>query len=231
MPDFLEHRGETFFTIVDVDEQFRFQADFADGPAIVTEGYGGWKITSRPRDVGLTEWAGRNPMAIEIPFMLDFWMSEVSDDPGVQCENMIKNLERLCGIGGHAQPPVCIVDGGGAIPHDYSVSPTLRWVIENVSWDRGMELRSGTSSRRMRAGGNITIRQFVQASAIFRTINARSRAAVPKQFVVSKRYNTLSKIAALVYDDANKWKIIGDANGIRDRRKLKIGKSIKIPPL
>lgn len=231
MADFLEHRGDTFFTIEDVDGQFKFQADFADGPAVVTEGYGGWKITSRPRDVGITEWAGRNPMAIDIPFMLNYWMLDVSDTPGVQCENMIKNLERLCGIGYHAQPPVCIVDGGGAIPHDYSNSSTLRWVIENVVWDRSMELRSSESSRRMRAGGTITIRQFVQASAIFKTVTARSRASVPKQFVVSARYNTLSKIAALVYDDASKWAIIGDANGIRDRRKLKIGKSIKIPTL
>jgi nucleoid-associated protein YgaU len=106
------------FLIWSEDNRIKFNANFGDGPAIVTEGYAGWQVVSRPKDVGITTWQGRNPMAIEIPFMLDYlplWRSSNLDHPGVACENQVTNLEQLCGIGGHSQPSICCVDGGGMI--------------------------------------------------------------------------------------------------------------------
>jgi hypothetical protein len=230
--DFLGvQRGSTYFTIVSTEDKTTFQATFGDGSATVTEGYGGWTVTARPRDVGITEWRGRNPMAIEIPFIIDFYLETESGHAGQDCENQISNLEKLCGLGGHAQPPVCVVDGGGAIPHDYTIAAGHRWVVESVNWDRALELRSAVSSRRTRAGGMIVIRQFIEAKSIFRRLGPNSRAAIPKSFMVTKQYDTLGKIATLMYDDASKWKIIADYNGKRDWRTLKIGETIKIPPI
>jgi nucleoid-associated protein YgaU len=226
-----ERTGATMFGIKTVAEpEIHFRAHFADGAAIVTEGYAGWRVIDRPRDVGLVEWSGRNPMAIEIPFILDYWDEEVRDDPGERCEEQVTRLERLCGLGGHTQPPICKVDGRGMIPHDYTITPELNWVVEQVQWDRDMELRSTGSGRRVRCGGSITIRQFLDPMPFLRRITSRSRAVKPSKYTV-KTNDTLSKIAAKesIYGDANKWKLIADANGIRDPRNLKAGKVLKIP--
>lgn len=50
----------------------------------------------------------------------------------------------------------------------------------------------------------------------------------PKTYVV-KAGDTLSGIAAKVYDDASEWRRIADKNGIRDPRKLRVGQKLKLP--
>lgn len=217
------------FTIKSELDGRTFKGRFADGAPIVTDGYAGWQVVSRPKNVGVVEWQGRNPMAIEIPFIIDYWLSN-DETPGIDCEADVTDLERLAGIGGHTQPPVCTVDGQGAIPHDYSIWKNGRWVIESISWDRSIELRSSFSGRRIRCGGTLTIRQFVVAQSIIRTIGPKSRASAPSVYIV-KKGDTLGKIAGFYYHDPNKWKIIGDANKIRDRRHLKVGDHLKIPRL
>jgi len=208
-----------------------FTSFLGDGPALVTGGYGGWKVVSRPREIGIVEWEGRDPIAIDIPFLIYFYEEQVSAQPGQQCEEQVARLERLCGVGGHARPPVCVVDGGGLVPHDNTVARGLHlWVIENVSWDRSLEIRSAFGNgRRIRCGGNITIRQYLVADSIVKRLNSQSRAVTPKSYVV-KKGDTLSKIAVWMYNDSSKWKIIADANGKTDpRKKLKAGERLKIP--
>jgi hypothetical protein len=219
------------FRIWSIDGSIVFDSNFGDGPAIVTEGYAGWQVVQRPKEVGLTVWQGRNPMAIEIPFSLDFlglWDHRFSENLGVECENQVTNLEQLCGVGGHSQPSVCFVDGGGLIPHDYTIYKGHQWVIEQLTWDKAQEVRSKASLRRLRCGGVITIRQFMTPSEILQRIGPKDRASKPRNYVV-KRGDNLEKIAAKFYGDANKWKRIATANKLRDPRSLKIGAKIKIP--
>lgn len=219
------------FDIWSEDNTIRFTSNFGDGPAIVTEGYAGWQVISVPKSVGVTVWQGRNPMAIEIPFMIDYFpLDDELDNPGIACENQVTNLERLCGVGGRSQPSICCVDGGGMIPHDYTIYSLHRWVIEQVSWDKDMEIRARTTGRRMRCGGVLTIRQFMTPAELLQRIGPRDRASKPKFYTV-KKGDTLEKIAARrdVYGDANKWKKIADANNLRDPRSLRVGKKLRIP--
>jgi len=219
----------TTFEIASTDDTISFKAFFADGSPMVTDGYGGWEVVARPREIGILQWKGRNPIQIEIPFMIDHWMDSADNEPGIATEAMILRLENLCGLGGHAQPPICTVDGNGVIPHDETNAPGAHlWVVENVSWDRGMDFRSGDSGRRVRAGGTITIRKYLTAQDILARLGPRSRARSPEKYIV-KKGDTLSKIAALKYKDPNKWKRIADANGIRDSRSLAVGQHIIIP--
>lgn len=224
---------DQFFTIKSELDNTTFRATFADGAPLVVEGYAGWQVISRPRNVGVVEWQGRNPMAIEIPFMIDFWMDDEGDirpDPGVRCEAQVSNIEKLCGIGGHKQPPVCTVDSQGVIPHDLTIWKNGRWVVEALVWDRAIELRTRTTGRRVRCGGTITIREFLTSRDILRRIGPRTRASIPRPYIV-KKGDSLSKIANIMYKDPSKWKIIADANNIRDRRHLKRGDHLKIPKL
>lgn len=222
---------DQIFYITSEEDGTSFHASFADGAPLVTEGYAGWQIVARPRMVGLTEWQGRNPIAIEIPFMIDYWVSSAAiDHPGITCEDQVSRLEKLCGIGTNRQPPICRVNSGGVIPHDIVFRPHMKWVIENVTWDRSVELRHGTTGRRLRCGGTIIIREFVTTRDILRKIKPTDRAVKPRIYVV-KKGDTLSKIAAHYYHDPSKWKIIADANGMRDRRSLSRGRHIKVPHL
>lgn len=222
----------TRFFIKSIEDNRKFVANFADGPPVVIEGYAGWRVVDRPREVGIVEWQGRNPMLIEIPFLIDYWFDEQDiRTPGKKCEAQVSNLEHLCGIGGHQQPPLCIVNGHGAIPHDHTINSKLRWVIEQVTWDREVELRRSDNGRRLRAGGTIQVRQYLAARDLLHKIKPRQRASRPTSWRV-RRGDTLMKIAKAVYGDANKWKIIADANHFRDRRRpLKINDKLKIPKL
>jgi len=215
------------FTITSEEDGTEFTATFADGSATVTEGYGGWEVVPRPKRVGVTEWRGRSPLAIEIPFIIDYYMSGI-DNPGIHCEGKVSKLEKLCGVGGGHQPPICRVDGQGAIPHDYTVRPGLKWVIEGLTWDKSIELRTQVTGRRLRCGGTIVIRQFSTARDVLRTIKSTDRAVQPKKYIV-KKGDTLNKIAKRFYKDPNKWKIIADANKLRDRRSIYVGQKLMIP--
>ncbi|GHV81893.1 hypothetical protein AGMMS49991_04510 [Spirochaetia bacterium] len=57
-------------------------------------------------------------------------------------------------------------------------------------------------------------------------------AAIPKQGenYIMQPGDVLSRIAVVAYGDAGKWKIIADANGIVDEKKIPIGRVIYIPP-
>jgi len=223
---------DNIFTITSQEDGTRFQASFGDGAPLVTDGYGGWQVVNRPKAVGVVEWQGRNPLAIEIPFMIDYFMSDDAAEirsPGIHCETQVRRLERLLGVGMAHQPPICRVDSQGVIPHDYTLNKGKFWVVESVSWDRELELRHPITGRRIRCGGTMTVRQFITPHDILHNIRAGDKAAVPKTYRV-KGGDTLSKIANKFYGDPQKWKIIADANHIRDRRQLKFGQVLKIPP-
>lgn len=220
----------TFIIRTDDKADIRFEADFGDGAPIVTDGYGGWSVVTRPKNIGFTEWQGRNPMAIEIPFLLDYYPdgTDDEDNPGIACEAMVDKLEQMCGIGSGSHPPICWVQGHGVIPHDYTNSPSLRWVIENVTWARDVEIRAH-NGRRLRCGGTIVIRQFKDPDVLDRIGNDKKKAATKPIRHTVKAGETLSSIAMHYYHKASKWHLIADANNIRDRRNIHVGQVLRIP--
>lgn len=56
----------------------------------------------------------------------------------------------------------------------------------------------------------------------------RPHPGAPKTYVV-RQGDTLAAIAQRVYGDPDDWHRIADANGIRDPRRLKIGRKLRIP--
>jgi LysM repeat protein len=225
------------FSITSNNPDIRFVAQFGAGPAVITDGYGGWEVKARPKEIGITEWVGRNPMAIEIPFMVDHFRDE--ENGGIKTEAMVRNLERLCGIGTHDHPPICTVDGGGAIPHDATTAPSShhRWVVENVSWDRDLEVRSASSARRLRCGGTLTIRQYLEANALDRLAikkknkkkSKKGRKSGKSRTHTVRSGETLSSISNRYYGTPSKWAKIGDANNIRDPNNIRVGQVLHIP--
>lgn len=220
------------FTITSIDSkpEYEFTADIGYSPPLVVDGYGGWTVQSTPKDIGLTIWEGRQPIAIEIPFILDNWR-RLRGNPGTEVEKMVVQLNRLCGLGRSGQPPKCKVDSAGLIPHDFHGDAGIDWVIENLSWDADLEIRN-PGGNRVRCGGTITIRQHVDHEVLDKLkVTAHHKPKHRTSYRV-RAGDTLSKIAKRkdIYGNAAKWRKIADANHIRDpHAKLKVGRRLRIP--
>lgn len=207
-------------------------------PAIVTAGYGGWSRVARPRKKALTEWVGRDSISMTIDFLIEAYQ----ENDGLWVIGQERSLERLGGLDiGDPEPPLCRITSRPAalIPHNWHHASQVKWFVDAITWDQD-SIEVNSSGNHTRIGGQFVITQFVadERLASLTSIQRRkkgrgatSKGAHRKTYVI-KQGDTLSKIAARadVYGDASKWKLIAQANNIRDPKKLgPIGKTLKIP--
>lgn len=202
------------------------------GISVVSDGYGGWDVIQRPRNVGVLNWAGYPPLALTIPVLFDGY-------PRTSVEDDIEDLERLAGrgpgFGGTRQPPTLTLktqDGfSKLIPHGADVN---RWVIQTIDW--GDSLRrgkqpDGSGGHRVRQEGTVTVLQYTQAALTVEksaSKRANGHQREHKTHIV-KKGETLSKISMQEYGSPDYWQDIANANGIHDPRHLPVGKKLKLP--
>lgn len=204
------------------------------GAPVVVAGYGGWNKVPRPKRKALTEWEGRDPVSIEIVFVLD---SELFEMTGREVESSCRELESIAGVEGNdPEPALCALSSEPAplMPHGQHRAKHVKWYIESLVWDREA-VYYNRAGNRTRAGGTLVLTQFVEDEKLSAV---KSRASKKGSTRGSKRKtytvragDTLAKIAARrdIYGDSKKWKRIADANQIRDPKKLKTGKVLRIP--
>jgi hypothetical protein len=91
-------------------------------PLKVTAGWGGWEVTGRPRDVGMTTWSGVEPYQVQFSVMLEGWGEKPHwVEPGIRALLAITRGDS------EDQPGVISV---------YGISlPAKRWVIEDMSFE------------------------------------------------------------------------------------------------
>lgn len=207
-----------------------------DGAAVVTpDSYGGWELEERPKDVALTVWPGGVPTGVEIPFTIG---SKRAPTPKAT-ERFCRTLERLAGQGGKREPPAIVVNGGGAVPHDVTHAPHLRWVIEALDWDSGAERRRG-GGRRYFAAGTLVVRVHtpegrVEGLSPAVEKNHRDRGIQPSERVHGNRYqvaagDTLKKIGKKLRLSKGEVREMKRLNAIRDAdKKLTPGLWVKLP--
>lgn len=205
-------------------------------PVVVTAGYGGWSRVSRPRKKALTEWVGRDSTSLEIEFLFDAY----ADNDGLFVIAQERALERLAGLDiNDPEPPLCRITSRppALIPHNFHHASQVTWFVESITWDKDT-IESNSVGNHTRIGGTFVITQYVADERIssLTSVERRNKASGTNRGATKKTYtvrsgDTLGKIAARadVYGDASKWKKIGDANGIRDPKKLRMGQVLKIP--
>lgn len=202
-----------------------------DGQPVQTQGFGGWEEIERPRRKSITQWKGRQPWRIEIPIMFDRF-DEGSEGESVEPD--IRLLEQLAGGGINAEPPVCVFNSGGLVPHDYTHATHLRWVLDDIQF--GEAIRRRSDGNRVRAEMTVTVLEYVEdvyvieralTRAAKRTTSARQGAA-QKRYTV-KRGDTLSRIAQQELGTFSRWREIARLNNIRDPRTLKVGQVLRLP--
>lgn len=236
-PDSLADEGT--FTLAELSPPNKrqprsFTASLYSAP-IPSSGYGGWSRVAVPKSMAFTEWAGRDVLSITLDFILD----EFTSSMGVYVEGQCRNLERFAGVDeGDPEPPLLELssDPEPLMPHGEYRASHNRWFVETLDWDKD-RIVYNSAGNRVRAGGTIVVSVFnedkVLSVAGRSSKNANStkgKSGKLKTYTV-KKGDTLSKIAARkdVYHDASKWKKIATANHIRDPKKLKIGRALKIP--
>lgn len=235
-------RGE--FILQSFSPDYVFIGEFGDEAAMPDpESYNGWGVTSIPKRMGLTEWAGRNPMVITVSFLID----RLEEGDGVYVQQMRDTLDKI--VATHSrdeEPPICVFDSGGLVPHDYTHAQHVRWVVSGLNWDKDIAVLSEVSRRPLRVGGTFTLLQYNHDETIdeYEGPADRSRKNNNKKKKKGKgkgkgkgrathtvkEGESLTEIAAKELGDAKRWKEIADLNNIRNPRKdLKVGMELKLP--
>lgn len=230
------------FYIQSFDPAYYFTAELGDeAPLPDGDSYGGWGVTAIPKRMGLTEWAGRPPMGIPLTFMIDR-MNSGDGDAGIYVAGQRDILEKIAATASRdEEPPVCIVDTGGVMPHDYVHASHVRWIIETIDWDKSLTVNSATSGRPVRIGGTIHLRQYNHDDLLdayegpaTKNRNKNKSKSKPKgktssaQTYLVKEGDTLTSIAARALGSSTKWKQLADLNNIRNPRDLKINQVLKL---
>lgn len=227
------------FTLHAQDRNVSVTASLRSAP-IVTAGYGGWSKIARPRRKALTEWNGRDPVSLEWDFLID----NLLDGRGLPVERDCRALERIAGLdAGDPEPPLVTVasDPPALMPHGLHRAAHVKWFIEELSWDEEGTIYN-RSGNRVRATGRLVLTQYVEdehleeLSPVQRIKKRKAsskkgkkgKSSRAKTYTV-KRGDTLSAIAARKLGKASRWREIAKLNGIRDPRRLKVGKVLKLP--
>lgn len=211
------------------------------------DGYAQWTLVARKRRKSLTEFSGKNPMAIEISFVINRWDQQIRDEtddtardklnPGLNTEKDVRDIERMAGraASGQQEPPKLLWFANS--PHDNADHPGLLWVIERLEWGENMHNDAGNLVRQW---GTITLREwvgdeFISSAAEIARNKAREKGLKGGGTYKIKKGDTLQNIARRKLGDARRWVEIAKLNKkkIRDPKHLGkyVGKEIKIPKL
>jgi hypothetical protein len=194
-----------------------------EGAATPTGGIGGWQQVQRPDAKSLTEWSGQDTVTQSIPIMIDGW----GDSRSIQGQ-----VNDIIALGRNPQddevPPVFRIFG----PIHF---PWLQWVLENIEW--GEEVIRDHDTTLLRQEAILHVAEYEDPDQIrikrvrhaFGTGKGGGTTFPGNEYIVRKG-DTLAKIAAKVYGDRTRWKVLGQKNNIRDpNQELKPGRVIKLP--
>lgn len=170
---------------------------------VLPTGYAQHEVVGRQGYEGILNYTGREPLGLRIPLLLDRWTSRgtVEADIGV--------LERLHGLDDKlVGSPSIIVEGFG-IPHSYSRSAQLRWVLTgDPDFDTENIRTRGLDGHRSYVPVVVTARCDTKP----RTLTAPSSGTGARHtFTVQKgsKLNTLRAIAKHRHQD---WKALRTLN-------------------
>jgi hypothetical protein len=134
----------------------KLESHLGDGPAVVTDGYGGWQQTERPRRKPLTQWAGGKVFTMSVPVVISGWFHDSS------VESRIRRLEQMARVdGGDTEPPPVAVTLPGDSPRD---AESFVWVIDNIEW--GASRRRDSDGHRTYQEATLSMIEFVRPDVV-----------------------------------------------------------------
>jgi hypothetical protein len=185
----------------------------------VSSGVGGWEVTQRPRQVGMTTWDGVEPYQLTLPLMFNgLGQNRTRTHVGhYSQEKAIRQLMRVARGDDESRPGVLVVEG---LP-----LPADEWVIEGI--DFGDAVRHVT--HRIRQACTLTLREYVPPKYKQLRKRALQGAKGKTRVIVVKHGDTPARIARREHC---KWGEIRDLNAGTVRKAnqaLKQGSKLRVP--
>jgi hypothetical protein len=184
-------------------------------PPKLTGGMGGWEVTARPRQVGMTTWAGVEPFQLALAIMLD------GHATGTSVEGALADLITVARGDAEAEPGIVGVDGI-AVPVD-------RWVIEGIEF--GDALLAAWSGERTRQPLTLTLREYVPPSYLQLRKRALLGAKGKTKVITTRKGDTPAKVALRVgckYQDVRELNITSGL-AAKANQALKVGTKLRVP--
>jgi hypothetical protein len=218
------------------DGVLRVVTSLGDGPAQITDGYGGWEAQDLPGRRARAVWQGVGVPTMALPLLLDGYSTNTSVEPDCEILEAMAGLEVPSGDNGlryspappgTPRPPQLIVYGP-AVPHSTLVAPTARWVVSGLEWTDPV-IRTRPNAQRVRQGVNLTLMLAEEDEALSRI--RKSKPKPHRQKVRStSRLNTYEKLAAHYLKNKRYGRKLAHLNGARDPSKhLKDHTLVKLP--
>lgn len=225
----LSGSGWVEFYSEDSSLRLYLRARFGEQTIVPTGGGAGWKSVPRPQRRPLTVWEGP-PEALSMPLDLIF-DGLLDDSEGRSIESDMAVLDRMAGVNqpGDPQPPLLILDAGGALPHDYTRNPSGVWVIQPEPV-LGEAIRRGSDGDRVRQQATVTFMLYTADERL-----NRAKKPTPSRTVRARAGDTYEKIAARElgqYGGRRLGNRLAQFNGARDgAQQLQVGQLVKLPSI
>lgn len=182
-------------------------------PVHITGGVGGWEVTARPRQIGMTTWTGVEPLQVSLSLMFDGWIARRSQE---------SRLRRLLAVarGDDESPPGVLTVQGVTLPAD-------EWVIEGI--DFGDPIIDPASGDRYRQPMTVTLREFVPPTYLQLRRRALQGTKGKTKVITCRKGDTPATIARR---QKCKWTDIRSLNPSvvkKANQQLKIGTKLRVP--
>jgi hypothetical protein len=188
----------------------------------ITGGYGGWNTINRPRKRGSIEYAGINPIEMELEIVFDAWGEDVNI---TNVDTALAHLERMTIPTGKNLPPPMVYVDSKSVPRP----KTTPWVIRNITWGDTIRNSEGETKRQ-----TVQI-QFIQADEteygrlVPKPTKARNPHRNTPRTYLWKKGDTWPIVALRLMGDKKYAITIIRANKFRPGHKMKVGQKIKVP--
>lgn len=196
------------------DPSESFVVLLSDEPIRYTGGFGGWNVTPRPRQTGMTTWDGQEPLQLALGLMFDTFPAR-----GTIASPMAA-LRRIARGDGESPPGVARIDG---LP-----LPDVGWVIEGLDFGDALRRADGHA---VRQSVTLTLREYVPPSYLKLRRKALSPSKGKTRVVVVRKGDTPAKVAKRPNVRCD-WTDIRGLNKTlvtRANQPLKVGTKLRVP--
>jgi hypothetical protein len=184
-----------------------------EGPVSIKAGLGGWTVTPRPRQVGMTTWEGVEPFAVDVPLMFDGWADDVSQ------ESSIADLVTVARGDAGSEPGVVEVSGLNL--------PADRWVIEALEF--ADTLVRPSDNERLRQVATLTLREYVPPSYLRLRRSALQGAKGKTKVIRAHKGDTPVTIARRYATTFSVLRQMQPAVIVKSTQKLATGAKVRVP--
>ena len=183
----------------------------------ITGGIGGWEVTARPHQVGMTTWAGVEPFQLSLALMLD------GHATGTSVEDQLAELIAVGRGDGESEPGLLNVRGI-ALPEDVD-----RWVVEAMEF--GDALLSAATGERTRQPLALTLREYVPPAYLQLRKSATKGSKGKTKVISSRKGDTPAKIAQRQRCTYQEIRELNLTSGLaaKANQPLKIGTRLRVP--